>query len=73
VVRVADLVLEKLATYDDEALAQLAQELAATEDFEIEEWLVDDVHALLMQCAQLARLADSQGQSLFFWMYAEQS
>ena len=69
VLRVADSVVEKLAAYDDEALAYLAEELAATEDFEIEAWAKEDVHALLSEIAGLARLADSQGQALFVWMH----
>lgn len=73
VVRVADRVLDKLAAYDDEMLAHLAEELAATEDFEIEAWSVEDVHTLLVECAQLARLAESQGQSLFVWMHPAQA
>lgn len=73
VVRLAERVLEKLAAYDDEILAQLAEELAATEDFEMEAWTVEDVHALLTEFAQLARLAESQGQSLLVWMCPMQS
>ncbi len=68
VVRIADRVLEKMAAYDVEVLSQLAEELAATEVFEIEAWPVEDVHALLVELAGLARLAESQGQALFAWM-----
>ena len=73
VVRVADRVLEKMAAYDVEILSQLAEELAATEVFEIEAWPVEDVHALLVQLAGLSRLAESQGQALFAWMYPGQA
>lgn len=69
VLRIADYVLEKLAAYDDEALAYLAEELAATEDFEAEAWVTADVQALLQELAGLARLAEAQGQALFVWMH----
>ena len=69
VLRVADTVVEKLATYDNEMLSHLAVELAATDDFESEAWATEDVHALLLEIAGLARLADSQGQALFVWMH----
>ena len=62
-----------MAAYDVEILSQLAEELAATEVFEIEAWPVEDVHALLVDLAGLARLAESQGQALFAWMYPGQA
>lgn len=73
VIRIADGVVEKLAAYDDEMLVQFSEELAATEDFEIEAWLPENVHSLLVELAGLARLADSQGQALFVWMHPEQA
>jgi len=69
VLRVADEVLEKLAFFDEDALERVAEELAATEEFEMEQWEPVEVHALVMELAQLARLADSQGQVLFVWMH----
>jgi hypothetical protein len=71
VLRVADGVLDALAAQDDDTVAQLAEELAATEDFEMESWSTEDVHSLLMEFAGLARLAESQGQALFVWMLPE--
>jgi hypothetical protein len=81
VIRIADAVLEKLAAYNEEILSQLAVELAATKDFEVESYegfneqleasAQESVHALLSELAGLARLADSQGQALFVWMCAE--
>lgn len=73
VLHIADSVVAKLAAYDDEILLHLAAELAATEDFEVEEWATDTVHFLLSEIAGLARLADSQGQALFVWMHPGQS
>ena len=69
VLRIADEVLERLATLDEDALELVAGELAATEEYEIEQWEAEDVQALVMELADLARLAESQGQVLFVWMH----
>jgi hypothetical protein len=68
VLRIAEELLEKLAVLDEEALENVASELAATEDFESEQWEPDDVLAQLTELADLAQLAESQGQALFVWM-----
>ena len=67
--RLADEAMEKLAGYDEEALDLVAAELAATEEFEPGPWDEDEVLALVMDLADLARLAQSQGQALLVWMY----
>lgn len=69
VLRVADEVMERLATLDEEALELVAAELAATEEYEMEHWEPEDVQALVMELADLARLAESQGQVLFVWLH----
>jgi hypothetical protein len=69
VLRLADEVTERLAELEDEALEQVAAELAATEEFELEGWEDDAITAMLDELAHLARLADSQGQALFVWMH----
>jgi hypothetical protein len=69
VLRVADEVMERLIELDEEPLAQVAAELAATEEFESEEWEQETIAAMLAELAELARLADSQGQSLFVWIH----
>jgi hypothetical protein len=69
VLRVADEVMERLATLDEEALELVAAELAATEEYEMEQWEPEDVQALVMDLADLARLAESQDQVLFVWMH----
>ncbi|MDP2822577.1 MAG: hypothetical protein Q8O52_07850 [Sulfuritalea sp.] len=69
VLRIADEVMERLATLDEEALELVAGELAATEEYEMEQWEAEDVQALVMDLADLARLAESQGQVLFVWMH----
>lgn len=69
VLRLADEAAERLAALEDEALEQVAAELAATEAFESEDWAEDDIVAMLAELADLARLADAQGQVLFVWMH----
>ena len=72
VLRIADDSAEKLATLGDDALKNVADELAATEAFESENWHAEDVLALLAEIAELAQLAESQGQALFVWMFSVQ-
>lgn len=69
VLRLADEVAERLATLDEEALEQVAGELAATEEFEAEDWEAEQIIELLDELGELARLAESQGQALFVWMH----
>lgn len=69
VLRLADAVAERLATLDDEALDLVGEELAATEEYEQEQWETEDVQAMMIDLGELARLADSQGQALFVWMH----
>jgi hypothetical protein len=69
VLRLADEVMERLVELDEEPLAQVAAELAATEEFESEDWEQEAIAAMLAELADLARLADSQGQALFVWMH----
>ena len=69
VLRFADEVVEKLAFLEEDALDQVAEELVATEEFEMEQWEAEEVQDLLMELAELARLAESQGQVLFVWIH----
>lgn len=69
VLRIADEVLQRLATLEEDALELVAAELAATEEYEMEQWDAEEVQALVLDLADLARLADSQGQALFVWMH----
>ncbi|WP_301103467.1 hypothetical protein [Propionivibrio sp.] len=69
ILRIADELLEKLVALDDDALDNVASELAATEEFESGQWHVEDVLAQLTELAELAQLAESQGQVLFVWIY----
>ena len=67
--RLADSVTEKLAELDEEVLEQVAQELAATAEFEMEGWPEDDIQSMIMDLADLAQLASAQGQTLFVWLH----
>lgn len=69
VLRLADEALEKLAGFDEEALQRVGEELAATGEFEMEQWDEEEVLALVMDLADLARLAEAQGQMLLVWMH----
>jgi hypothetical protein len=72
VLRVADRVTEKLALLDEESLELVARELAATDEFEKGHWQEDDVLGLLNAIAELAQLAESQGQVLLVWIFLVQ-
>ncbi|MFA7268835.1 MAG: hypothetical protein WC073_05785 [Sterolibacterium sp.] len=69
VLRIAEEAVAKLAGLEDEAVERMAEELAATEEFELDQWDEDDVQSLVMELADLARLAESQGQTLLVWMH----
>ncbi|MDP3514007.1 MAG: hypothetical protein Q8S20_14795 [Sulfuritalea sp.] len=69
VLRIADEVLERLAALDEDALELVAEDLAATEEYEMEQWDAADVQAMVFELGDLARLAESQGQVLFVWMH----
>jgi hypothetical protein len=69
VLRLADETTARLAELEDEALADVAAELAATEEFEYADWEEEEIAAMIAELAGLARLADAQGQALFVWMH----
>jgi hypothetical protein len=69
VLRLADELAERLAELDEGLLDDVATELAATEEFESAGWEDEAIAAMLTSLADLARLADAQGQALFVWMH----
>lgn len=69
VLRLADSAAERLAELDEDALDAVARELAATEEFEATGWEGEAVAEMLFSLADLARLAESQGQVLFVWLH----
>ena len=68
VLRIADELMEKLATLDEDELENVAIEVAATEEFETEQWDTEDIQEQLILLGDLAQLAEPQGQALFVWM-----
>ncbi|BCB27110.1 hypothetical protein SKTS_19960 [Sulfurimicrobium lacus] len=69
VLRIPDEITEKLAGLEEEAIELVGEELAATEEFEMNDWPAEEVLSLVEELAALARLADSQGQAMFVWMH----
>jgi hypothetical protein len=69
VLRLADELTERLAALDEDVLDDVAVELAATEEFEYADWEAEAIAAMLADLADLARLAESQGQRLLVWMH----
>jgi hypothetical protein len=57
VLPLAARLLDALTDLDEESLETLAEELAASESFELEGWPVDEVHDLLIDLADLAQQA----------------
>jgi hypothetical protein len=69
VLRLTEELKERLAELDEDALEAVATELAATEEFEMAGWDEEAVGEMLADLADLARLAETQGQTLFVWMH----
>ena len=69
VLRIADEAAARLAACDEDALDAITAELLATEEYELAGWDDDDVATMVMSLANLARLAESQGQVLFAWLH----
>ncbi|MDD5247696.1 MAG: hypothetical protein PHY45_01840 [Rhodocyclaceae bacterium] len=69
VLRIPDHVAEKLAQLDEEALERVGEELAATEEFEMHDWPLEEVQNVVVEMAEIARLAESQGQVMLVWMH----
>ncbi len=69
VLRLADELAGRLAALDENALDDVAMELAATEEFEDIGWEAESIANLLADLADLARLAESQGQVLLVWLH----
>jgi hypothetical protein len=64
--------VKRLAELDEEGLEAVGAELAATEDFEDEEWAVEDVQKIVTQLADLAGMAAAQDKAVFLWIVADE-
>jgi hypothetical protein len=71
VIRLADAPMELLARMDEEVLERVAEELAATEEFEMDNWPAEEVQAVLSDLASLADDALAEGHALFVWLKAD--
>jgi hypothetical protein len=60
---------DRLANLDEDALEAVVEELMATEEFEEADWDEEEITEMLNGLADLARLAESQGQVLFAWLH----
>lgn len=69
VLRIPDAVVERMAGLDEEALAEVAVELAATEEFESTGWDDEEIYGLVEELADLAVQADANGEAMFVWMH----
>ncbi len=69
VLRIADQVRDKLAEFEEEALEAVGEELAASEEFELAGWPEQEVQDLVIQMADLARIAQSQEQVMLVWLH----
>ncbi|CAB1369245.1 hypothetical protein [Denitratisoma oestradiolicum] len=69
VLRLADEMLERLVELDEDGLEAVTAELTETEEFESAGWGDDAIADMLADLADLARLAEDQGQGLFVWMH----
>lgn len=69
VLRIPDEVVEKMASLDEEALAEVAVELTATEEFESTGWDDEEIYGLVEELADLSVQADANGEAMFVWMH----
>ncbi|MDD5241801.1 MAG: hypothetical protein PHG47_08800 [Sulfuricella sp.] len=57
-----------LAELEEDALERIGEELAVTEEFEIDEWAAEAVQDFLAELSQLAGNAIDQEKTLFIWV-----
>lgn len=69
VLRIADEATARLAECDEDALDAIAAELLATEEYERAGWDEEEVAEMVVGLADLAQLAESQGQVLLAWLH----
>lgn len=61
------IVVERLATIEDE-MEEVAEELAATEEFETGDWTLEQVEIVVSDLAASARICLEDEKKLFMWM-----
>lgn len=60
--------VRQLADLEEEALERIAEELAASEEFETDEVAADEAQDFLIELSQLAENAVDQDKTLFIWV-----
>lgn len=68
VLRLDEELFEALTALDDDALENVADELAAADVYEAEGADPEEIQSFLLSLADLAQLAESQEQKLFIWI-----
>lgn len=68
VFRFPNALLAKLAGLNEEALEQVGEEVAATEEFEESGYPAEQVQAVLEELSDLAKICVSQDKAMFIWM-----
>ncbi len=68
VLRIDDELFDELLELDDDAIENVATELAATDVYEEEGTDPEEVQFFLSSLVDLAQLAESQEQKLFIWL-----
>ena len=66
--KLPDETVVHLTRLEEDAIDQVGEELAATEEFEQDDWPVDEVVRIVTELADLAGVARAQGRSVFIWM-----
>lgn len=69
VLRMPPELTAKLAALDEEAIAAVAHELAASEDFEMSEFPFEDIQSFMEELTELAQKAEAEDNNLFIWMH----
>ena len=64
---IPEIVLERLAELEDE-METVAEELAATEEFEAEGWSLEQVEIIVSDLTTLAKACLAEEKELFMWM-----
>ncbi len=67
-IRLPDMLTERLAELDESALERVAEELAAAEEFERDGWPQEAVHTFLEALADLANVGLANESALFLWV-----
>lgn len=68
VIRLPELLVERLAELDEYALERVAEELVETEEFERDGWPLAAVQVFLEALADLANVALANDSALFLWV-----